>query len=113
MKKSILTALITTTSIIVGGCGSQQPVQQATPSFGAVNPNHVEIRQTYPSYAYFELGTVIVRGVRSGGQSALREALRSKAGKIGATSVIIQDEQKSSVGGSTEWSGTGLAIRYK
>lgn len=78
------------------------------------NPNAVEILMTVPSRPYEELGSLTVQGFQLREEAKMHNAIRAKAGPLGANAVIIQSQGiiPTGLGGGTRWA-TGVAITWK
>jgi len=93
-----------TVDITKTGAGYYDPVPAAT----------VEILKTKPDRAYVELATIDVAGFAPRDTAKMHNAIRSKAGPVGATAVIITDENivYDPYAGAVKYV-SGVAIRYK
>ena len=110
MKKIIATIVV---AFAVVSCASVDITKTGKGYFPPVNPASVEILKTRPERAYTEIGTMDVSGFSVKETAKMHNAIRSKAGPLGADAVIITDENVFSDGWTMQKFASGVAIQYK
>lgn len=110
MRKFTSTCLV----LLVAGCASVDVTKTGKGIYAETNPNDVEIIHTKPDQKFVELGSVSTNGWAPGDTASMHNALRQKAGPLGANAVLILNSGMVQDGwnGLRMWS-TGAAIRYE
>lgn len=113
MKKTITTTLAIAL-FALAGCATVDITKTGSGYYDPVAPSTVEILKTKPDRPYVELATIDVSGFNPRDTAKMHNAIRSKAGPVGATAVIITDESMmyQPYVGATKYV-SGVAIRYK
>lgn len=110
---------ITKTCLVVAlvalmGCATVDITKTASGYYDPVPAASVEILKTRPDRAYVELATIDVTGFKPRDTAKMHNAIRAKAGPVGASAVIITDESVvyQPYVGNVKFA-SGVAIRYK
>lgn len=98
---------------LVAACASVDVTKTAKGTYGATDPNNVEILKTRPEKSYEELGTITVTGFSASESAKMHNAVRAQAASLGANAVILTEEGLISKTFSMERWATGVAIRFK
>ena len=100
--------------LALAGCATVDITKTGAGYFDPVPASTVEILKTKPDRAYVELATIDVAGFTPRDTAKMHNAIRSKAGPVGATAVIITDENMvyQPYVGAVKYV-SGVAIRYK
>lgn len=96
------------------GCATVDVTKTGAGYFDPVPAASVEILKTKPDRPYVELATIDVSGFTPRETAKMHNAIRSKAGPVGASAVIITDENMvyQPYVGAVKYV-SGVAIRYK
>lgn len=98
---------------MLAGCATVDVTKTGKGYFDPVTPAQVDILKTKPDRPYVEIATIDVAGFAPRDTAKMHNAIRSKAGPVGASAVIITDESvvyQPYVGAVKYVSG--VAIRY-
>lgn len=114
MKKIKYTILASAILALIGCAARVDLTKTGSGYFDPIPASHVEILKTKPDKSYVELATIDVSGFKPRDSAKMHNAIRSKAGPIGATAVIITDESvvNEPYVGIVKYV-SGVAIRYK
>ena len=112
--KKVINIAIGLVGFLVIGCGTVDVTKTGAGYFDPISPSSVQILRTKPERGYEELGTVDVSGFSPRDTAKMHNAIRTKAGPLGANAVIITDENMvyQPYVGMTKYA-SGVAIRYK
>lgn len=114
MKHILNTLLLCGTSALLTNCASVDLTKTGQGYFDPVPASQVEILKTRPDRPFVELATIDVTGFSMKQTAKMHNAIRTKAGPIGASAVIITDESVVAQGfGGAQKYASGVAIRYK
>ena len=78
--------------LALAGCATVDITKTGAGYYDPVSASTVEILKTKPDRAYVELATIDVAGFTPRDTAKMHNAIRSKAGPVGANAVIITDE---------------------
>jgi hypothetical protein len=109
--KSILLAVVTSMSLV--SCATVDITKTASGYFAPKPASSVRILKTRPTNNYTEIATVDVNGFSPKQTAKMHNAIRSKAGPIGADAVIITDEGLIPAGFSVKKYASGVAVKYR
>lgn len=109
--KSILLAVVA--SLSLASCATVDITKTGSGYFSPKSASSVRILKTRPSENYSEIATVDVQGFSPRQTAKMHNAIRAKAGPIGADAVIITDEGILQSGFSVVKYASGVAIKYK
>ncbi len=111
MKKSF--ALMTIVVCGLAACANVDVTKTGQGSYGATDPNLIDLLKTRPDKKYDELGTITVSGFGASETAKMHNAIRLKAAPLGANAVILTEEGLiPKMFGMDRWA-TGVAVRYK
>jgi hypothetical protein len=105
--------IIATGVLALASCGTVDITKTGSGYYDPVPASTVEIIKTKPERSYVELATIDVGGFSPRDTAKMHNAIRSKAGPVGANAVLITDEgvvYQPYVG--TVKYVSGVAIRY-
>ena len=87
--KALTLSLLAVTSLIALGCARVDVTKTAKGFLAATDPNEVEILITKPDRPFIEVATITTSAWRPGETAKMHNALRAKAGPLGAHAVIL------------------------
>ena len=110
--------MIKTLTIIVAAftllsCANVDITKTGKGYFSPTNPAQVQVLRTRPERSYTEIGTIDVNGFAPRDTAKMHNAIRAKAGPLGANAVIILDEGVFHDGWSVKKYASGVAISFK
>lgn len=109
--KTLLFAL--TVASMLASCAVVDITKTGQGYYDPVPAAQVDILKTKPDRSYVELATLDTSGFSTRQTAKMHNAIRAKAGPIGANAVIITDESVIPAFGGPQKFASGVAIRYK
>ena len=110
--QNILTTIIAT--FVLASCATVHVTKTGSGFYEPVSPASVQILKTKPDRPYTELAVMDISGFNVTDTAKMHNAIRTKAGPIGADAVIITDTSMvpDGWGGTTKYA-SAVAIKYK
>ena len=114
MKKITYIVLVAAITYLVGCAARVDLTKTGSGYYDPVPASKVDILKTKPDKPFVELATIDVAGFKPRDSAKMHNAIRSKAGPVGASAVIITDESvvNEPYVGIVKYV-SGVAIRYK
>ncbi|WP_461784307.1 hypothetical protein [Prosthecobacter sp.] len=114
MTKTKTNIILIAVASLLASCAAVDITKTGQGYYDPIPAAQVEILKTKPDRSYVELATLDVAGFTTRQTAKMHNAIRAKAGPIGANAVIITDESVIVGGfGAAQKFASAVAIRYK